>query len=297
MLASDSTPLAREFPEGDAPVVAAVVLAYRPTEEILSNVEVLLRQVSHVYVVNNSPDERSRALLLGFDVRDVTVLEQKENVGVGAGFNAGMRAALAADADYVWIFDQDSTVAEGMLDAMLVAQSREDVSVGIVGPALRAAETGRVYDADRGVGSGPVDTLISSGALFSRSLLERIGFHDEALFIDYVDHDISLRAREAGYENLKVFDTLLDHRFGDSTPARLLWRKVYIANYSPMRVYYMSRNRIIIARRFGGGRWLRDDLRYAVKAWAKVLLCERDRPAKIRAALRGMRDGLRYDAV
>lgn len=276
---------------------AAVVLAYHPHDEILANIDALLRQVSHVFVVNNSPDDASHALLRGLDVAKVTVLEQEGNVGVGAGFNAGMRAALAGDVDYVWIFDQDSTVAEGMLDALLVAESRTDVAVGIVGPALRAAETGNVYDADRGTGSGPVDTLISSGALFSRALLERIGLHDEALFIDYVDHDISLRARAAGFENLKVFDTLLDHRFGDSTPARLLWRKVYIANYSPMRMYYMSRNRIILARRFGGGRWLRHDLRYAVKAWAKVVLCERNRPAKIRAALRGLRDGIRYDAV
>jgi rhamnosyltransferase len=276
---------------------AGVVLAYHPTEEIRENVRLLLTQVPHVFVVNNSPDAASRGILGELDGDRVTVLEQAENVGVAAGFNAGMRAALEAGFDFVWIFDQDSTVADGMLDALLRAQARTDLKVGIVGPALRAAETGNVYDADRGQGSAPIDALISSGALFSRALLEDIGLHDESLFIDYVDHDISLRAARAGYTNLKVFDTLLDHRFGESQPSRLLWRIVYVSNYSPMRQYYMSRNRVIMARRFGWGRWLWDDLRYAVKAWIKVLVAERGRPAKVRAALRGFRDGLRYAAV
>lgn len=296
---ADETPVQDDDPATLRPrgLTFGVVLAYHPTRDILENVAELLRQVPRVFVVNNSPDDASREILAGLDRDRVTVLEQERNVGVGAGFNAGMRAALAEGADNVWIFDQDSTVAEGMLDALLSAQRRKDVAVGIVGPALRAAETGNVYDTDRGRGSGPVATLISSGALFSRAVIENVGLHDEDLFIDYVDHDISLRAQAAGYVNLKVYDTLLDHRFGESTPARLLWRTVYIANYSRMRMYYMSRNRIVLARRFGGGKWLRDDLRYAAKAWLKVLLCERDRRGKVLAALRGLRDGIRYDAV
>lgn len=295
MPAANERSTSSDHPPAESPITtAAVVLAYHPSHEIVDNIRALRRQVPRVYVVNNSPDEASRTLLDTIEDSAVIVLDQVENVGVAAGFNAGMRAALEDGADNVWIFDQDSTVAEGMLEALLRAQAREDIVVGIVGPALRAAETGNVYDADRGQGSAPIDALISSGALFSRALLEDIGLHDEALFIDYVDHDISLRAKSAGYTNLKVFDTLLDHRFGDSVPAWFLWRTVYVSNYSPMRQYYMSRNRIILARRFGGGRWLRDDIRYAVKAWVKVLFCERDRAGKIGAFLRGARDGVRY---
>jgi rhamnosyltransferase len=64
-----------------------------------------------------------------------------------------------------------------------------------------------------------------------------------------------------------------------------------------MRHYYTSRNRIIVARRFGFGRWFRDDIRFAIKAWVKVLFCERDRLAKLGAFFRGLRDGLRYRGV
>ncbi|KRA22230.1 hypothetical protein ASD65_17150 [Microbacterium sp. Root61] len=273
---------------------AGVVLVYQPPEGVIENVDLLLAQVPWVFVVNNSPSH-SAEIIDGLRARPrVTVLDQDGNVGVAAGFNAGMRAALTDGFDFVWIFDQDSTVTEGMLPALLRAQSRTDLRAGIVGPALRAAETGNVYDADRGQGSAPIDALISSGALFSRELLEEIGLHDEGLFIDYVDHDISLRASRAGYTNLKVYDTLLDHRFGDSVPASFFGRRVYLSNYSPLRQYYMSRNRVIVARRFGMGRWFRDDVRYGIKAWIKVIFCEKDRPTKIRAFFRGLRDGFRY---
>ena len=42
---------------------AGVVLAYHPTDEIHENIRLLRAQVPRVYVVNNSPDAASRALL------------------------------------------------------------------------------------------------------------------------------------------------------------------------------------------------------------------------------------------
>ena len=276
---------------------AGVVLVYRPPADVVGNINALLDQVTRVYVVNNSPGEAGSVIdRLTADPR-VTVLDQDGNVGVAAGFNAGMRAALADGFGFVWIFDQDSTITEGMHRKLQDARRNAVVDVGIVGPALRAAETGRVYDNERGVGTAPREVLISSGAMFSRELLEKIGFHDEALFIDYVDHDISLRANRAGFTNLKVFDTLLDHRFGDSEPTPFLGRKVYLSNYSPTRLFYSARNRIIVLRRYGGGPWFREDVGFTLRALAKMLLAEHGRPEKIRAFLRGCRAGLRYRGI
>lgn len=276
---------------------AAVVLLFRPPDDVIDNVERLLGQVPWVFVVNNSPGESVDLIDRLTANPRVSVLDQEANVGVAAGFNAGMRAALAEGFDFVWIFDQDSTITERMHDKLQDARRNALVEVGIVGPALRAAETGRVYDRERGVGTAPREVLISSGALFSRTLLEKIGLHDEALFIDYVDHDISLRAVRSGFTNLKVFDALLDHRFGASAPTRFFGRKVYLSNYSPTRLYYSARNRVIVRRRFGGGAWFREDLGYTLRALTKMLLAERDRRQKFGAFLRGCRDGLRYPEV
>ncbi|MGC5222269.1 glycosyltransferase family 2 protein [Micromonospora sp. DT81.3] len=277
--------------------VAAVVLAYHPEPDIVTNIQALLAQVDEVFVVENSPDAESRdvlAPLLGTGAA-VTALPQPGNVGVAAGFNAGMRSALAAGADFVWIFDQDSTVTDGMLDRLLDAHAEAGPTTGIVAPALRSHATGVVYRRETGTGAREVDVLISSGSLFSRELIEKIGLHDEPLFIDYVDHEISLRARKRGFHNLKVFDALLDHRFGDSDPVHLFGRRIYLANYSSMRHFYAARNRIIVIRRYGLGRWFWEDLWFTGKAWTKVLLLEPARWSKIRAASRGVWAGLRYD--
>lgn len=277
------------------PRVAGVVLAFHPEEGIVHNVAALRQQVPHVFVVENSDiDAGSAASAIHDQLRrmdGVQLIVRGDNGGVGEGFNEGMRRALEAGFDYVWIFDQDSTVTPGMLTALLRYARTENV--GIVGPALRAAATGRVYDRDRGVGAVAVHTLISSGSLFSAALLKDIGLHDADLFIDYVDHDISLRARAAGRTNYKVLDTLLDHRFGDSAAARLAGRRVFVANYSPTRLYYQSRNRLVLLRRFGPRGWFWDDARFTIKAWIKILLLERDRSKKIAAALRGTWHGLR----
>ena len=77
---------------------------------------------------------------------------------------------------------------------------------------------------------------------------------------------------------------------------RLAGRRVYLSNYSTLRHFHSARNRVIVTRRYGFGRWFWEDIWFTGKAWAKVLLLERDRPAKIGAALRGLWGGLRYPA-
>lgn len=279
--------------------VAAVVLAYRPDSGIVRNVDRLAAQADRVYVVNNSPDDDATAAVLAplVENESVVVLDQDGNVGVAAGFNAGMRQALADGFDYVWVFDQDSTVSDGMLAALLTAFEQPGIPVAIAGPALRAEETGHLYDGESSSGIRDQVTLISSGALFAREALEVIGLHDERLFIDYVDHDISLRALRAGFRVVKVYDTVLDHRFGASVASTFLGRRIYLSNYSPMRHYYMARNRVVMVRRYGLGRWFWADAAYATKSWIKVILCEKDRNRKIGAAVRGTVAGLRFRQV
>ncbi|AXA97335.1 hypothetical protein CEP17_13450 [Microbacterium sp. PM5] len=282
---------------GDSRSVAGVVLLFLPDPVTEENVRALRAQTDHVYIVDNSPDDPSSARVraaLHEDPR-VSWLPQHANRGVAAGFNAGMRAAIAAGYDEVVVFDQDSTITPGFIETLTRARSRVP-EAGVIGPSLRSAATGIIYRPERGVGVEEKDVLISSGSSFSRALLERIGLHDEPLFIDYVDHDICLRARRAGYRNLKVYDAVLDHRFGDSAPTTLFGRRVYLANYSLTRIFHATRNRVIVTRRYGFGRWFWEDLWFTTKAWVKLLLLEEHRMAKIREAGRGVIAGLRYPA-
>ncbi|MBW9111868.1 glycosyltransferase family 2 protein [Microbacterium ureisolvens] len=276
--------------------VGAVVLAYHPDASLVGNVLALVPQVSAIVVVNNSPGAEPEVFEQLRGIAAVEVIDLPGNLGVAAGFNAGMRRVFETGHRYAVIFDQDSTAPPGLVQGLVDAYRSFGAGAGIVGPALRSGVTGHEFRRERGSGIGVRATLISSGALFSREVVERIGLHDEGLFIDYVDHDISLRARRRGLKNLKAFDVVLDHRFGGAVPRRLFGRDFFVADYSPMRQYYMSRNRLVLIRRYGFGAWFWEDLSYMGKAWAKVLLFEGDRPRKVGAFFRGARDGLRYDA-
>ncbi|WP_301112351.1 glycosyltransferase family 2 protein [Microbacterium sp.] len=277
--------------------VGAVVLAYHPDGSLVDNVLALVPQVSAIIVVNNSPGAEPELFEQLRSIADVEVIDLRDNLGVAAGFNTGMRRLFETGHRYAVIFDQDSTAPAGLVQGLVDAYRSFGEGAGIVGPALRSGVTGYEFHRERGSGVAVRSTLISSGALFSREVVERIGLHDEGLFIDYVDHDISLRAGRRGLKNLKAFDVVLDHRFGGAVPRRLLGRDFFVADYSPMRQYYMSRNRLVLIRRYGFGVWFWEDLSYMGKAWAKVLLFENDRPRKVAAFFRGLRDGLRYDAT
>ena len=280
----------------DDQTVGAVVLAYHPDDSLVGNILALVTQVSAVVVVNNSPGEAVQVFDRVATIDGVEVIDQPGNVGVAAGFNAGMRRIFEAGHRYAVIFDQDSTAPSGLVAGLVDAYRSYGPGAGIVGPALRSGVTGHEFRRERGSGVGVRATLISSGALFSREVVEQIGLHDEGLFIDYVDHDISLRAVRRGLKNLKAFDVVLDHRFGGAVPRRILGRDFFVADYSPLRQYYMARNRLVLIRRYGFGAWFWEDLSYMGKAWAKVLLFEDNRPRKVAAFFRGMRDGFRYDA-
>ena len=280
---------------GDDQSVGAVVLTYHPDASLVDNILALAPQVSAVVVVNNSPGVETALLDRVKAISGVEVIDQPGNVGVAAGFNAGMRRVFETGHRYAVIFDQDSTAPEKLVQGLVDAYQAFGTGAGIVGPALRSGVTGHEFRRERGSGIGVRETLISSGALFSREVVERIGLHDEGLFIDYVDHDISLRAGRRGLKNVKAFDVVLDHRFGGAVPRRILGRDFFVADYSPMRQYYMARNRIVLIRRYGFGAWFWEDLSYMGKAWVKVLLFEEDRPRKLAAFFRGFRDGLRYD--
>ncbi|MCC2033403.1 glycosyltransferase [Microbacterium allomyrinae] len=281
--------------EGDDQSVGAVVLAYHPDASLVDNILALAPQVGAVFIVNNSPGDESTVFDRLRTIPDVEVIDQPGNVGVAAGFNSGMRRVFDSGHRYAVIFDQDSTAPAGLVEGLVRAYRSFGPGAGIVGPALRSGVTGHEFRRERGSGVGVRETLISSGALFAREVVDRIGLHDEGLFIDYVDHDISLRAGRRGLKNLKAFDVVLDHRFGGAVPRRVLGRDFFVADYSPTRQYYMSRNRLVLIRRYGFGPWFWEDLSYFGKAWTKVLLFEDDRPQKIAAFVRGVRDGLRYD--
>src|SRR5215467_1114173 len=111
---------------GKTPTVAAVVLAWNLRDETAACGESLRAQgyerLRLLFVDNGSTDGSPAFLRERFP--DATVLALPENVGIASGYNAGLERALAENADYALVLNNDTLFAPGMLRALVEAAER-----------------------------------------------------------------------------------------------------------------------------------------------------------------------------
>lgn len=278
--------------------VCAIVVTYRPDPLALDAlVAAVVPQVGRLVIVAN--DDAPVAQASG-----VSILRQSTNIGLAAGFNAGIAYAREHGFDRVLLLDQDSEPAPGMVGALAsVLDDGVKVRIGAVGPTfhdvreLRAAPFVRfgfpLNRKTRAVADAlvPADFLISSGCLIPVAVLDAVGEMDADLFIDNIDLEWSCRTRAAGFELLGVGAATMRHRLGDARRALPLGLGRVVV-HGPLRLYYMMRNRVLLYRMPHVPRvWVAQDiLRVPVKFLLfSVLIGPRLR--NMRFMLAGLRDG------
>jgi rhamnosyltransferase len=93
---------------------------------------------------------------------------------------------------------------------------------------------------------------------------------------------------------VRVPDVLLEHRLGSLRAAKFLWIRGFVTNHSALRRYYISRNRIVLWRRYAAQRpeWVWNDIRDYFRELLLIMVCEQKRWAKLRLTACGWRDGI-----
>lgn len=282
----------------------AVVSLFNADEHVVANAAALLSQVSRVVVVDDgSPQDPGPVL---GQLRDLgcTVERLPENSGIAAALNAGIAVALAAGnrPSFILTMDQDSLLDGGYVAALeeaALAAEQAGVRVGMVAPAsirgLPTRRTGVVNGVQ--LGGEP----IQSGLLLPVAVIEELGTLQSDLFIDGVDTEYFLRCQSAGFKTVIAPKAALDHSLGSMTPARIfgadlafLGRPVKVRTAASWRYYYLFRNRILLARKYGRRhRW------WAVKGFladyrhlAIVTVLAPHRFERLASAAAGIVDGL-----
>jgi GT2 family glycosyltransferase len=289
------------------PHVAVVVVARDRVDDTLASLQSVVQSKWNrltVILVDNSSSECLSDIVQPA-IPSVDVVRLEENRGYAGGNNVGIERALALGADFVFLLNNDATIADGTIAACIqTAQGLPDA--GAVCPVIYFADppnmiwyAGAIFDASRAHSGrmlayrefdGPDETIETGRAtgaavLIPRASLETVGYFDDDLFFLYEDVDWSLRARGAGY---KIY----------VEPAAKAWHRVSATaggEHSPFIAYYDTRNHVIVCRRHAklaiGATTIRDLGILAVHAAG----ARRARyPARyLRAALRGWIDGLR----
>ena len=262
-----------------------------------------------VIVVENDDDadaeERTRRALAPVWAR-IVYIDAGGNRGFPGGVNVGIREALARGADRVLLINSDVLVPPDCV-ARLATALDETPNAGIAGPLVlsrsepdRIASAGLSYsprsgrmrhrgfgDPAAGSSAAParaVDAVSGCAMLVAREVFDRIGLFDEDYFFSFEDLDFCLRAHDAGFSTVIVPAAAAYHEGGRS-----------IGAVSPRRLYFASRNHLLLASRRGRGSGLLArsartlsvaalNLAHAVRSRGAAL------PVRIAAVARGIRD-------
>ncbi len=255
-----------------------------------------------IFVVDNdSADDSASALEAAYP--EVTLIRAGRNLGFTGGNNLGIRQALDAGADYVFLLNNDTTVEPDAVSQLVRAAERRP-EAGLLTPAIyyfdepeKAWFVGSKLDLKRAVAvhdnTHPVqrddperEIPWASGCamLLPAAVIKQAGGFDERYFLNWEDVDLSLRIRQAGGSIFLVPSARIYHKVGQS-----------MTKTPGPACYYYTRNHLLLLRSHACGncllkyvRMLRDDLRPLARArWQN----KPNSAVALSSALHGFLDG------
>lgn len=281
-----------------APRVAVVVLDWNGGDDTfgcIASVCASRWQPVDVWLVDNA----SRHPVLDEVARrhpGVRTIANPANLGYAGGNNVGLRAALAAGADWVLVLNNDARLEPGTIDELL-AVARTDPRIAAVGAKiLRLEEPDRLWMAwgevdyrqslVRLIGAGErddgrfaaerdVEWVSGCAILLSRRALEAFGPFDEEYFAYHEEVDWCASARERGFRVVYAPRAVVLHRGQASSGGNA---------FVSRRQYLTARNMVRFVRRHGSAR---DRLRFALCFGAMLPL------SWLKRRLRGEQEGVR----
>lgn len=246
--------------------VWAVISAFNPPDDLVDKVQRLLSQVEKVIVVDDGSTARADSVLERLREVGARVIELGTNKGIATALNVGMKHSVEAGATMVLTLDQDSEIDGGYVKRALDAYNtatESGVLVGIV--CAQSHNKLPVMLQSKNVSYPEAFDPMQSGTLIPASTLQSIGYFDESLFIDCVDSEYTARLRNAGMRAMIAEGCNITHAVGESRPMRLgQWhvniggRKRFVHSHAPFRVYYITRNGIVLYRAYARSqpRWV-----------------------------------------
>lgn len=245
-------------------VHAVVVSHCSDPDRLVAQFDRLLSQVSTIVWVDNASPEALLQLQHRWPADRLHAIWLGDNQGVGAAQNRGIEWALAHGASHVLLMDDDSLPAPDMVECLLnalathplaaaVGACHTDPRRGVERTPFSVVQRGRLrwLACSDALQVWEVDHVIASGCLIPAPVLRAVGLMREDFFIDWVDTEWCLRARDHGYRVYGVCAALLEHTLGDRV-VQVLGHEIPL--HAPWRHYYQARNFVLMlrARQTGG---------------------------------------------
>ena len=200
---------------------------------------------------------KDEAIILQERYPNIKTIRSDKNLGFAGGNNLGIKAAKSK---YIYLINND-TIFKDFNPQVLIKRLESSPKVGMVCPKIRFAWDNNPIqfagytllspitvrnkaigfgEEDKGQYDTPRQTPYAHGAamMIKREVIDKVGLMPECYFLYYEELDWSMMNTRVGYEIWYEPASTIYHKESQST-----------GQNSPLRTYYITRNRLLLVKR------------------------------------------------
>lgn len=285
--------------------VAAILVTFNPDISLLERViEKISLQVASLIIIDNASKNTLAISNIVDSTKNATLILNELNIGLASAQNLGIKKALDSKVTHIILFDQDSIINDHFIHNLIETEDNilsKGIKLAAVGPTFVSPETNIPYPATLyygpfikrlPIGNKPIEAtfIIASGCLIRSDIIEKVGLMRDELFIDYIDVEWSLRAKNYGYKVFISPSATMLHTIGDSR-LTILGRNISV--HSPFRRYFLIRNSFLMMRLnyIPIGYKIREFI-FNILRFGIGLAVSNDRKKFIKFSFQGIKDGV-----
>ena len=249
----------------DTVQLSIITINYNGLKDTCELIETLpLEEKSIEVIVVDNASTQDEATVIEDRYPQVKVIRSKENIGFAGGNNLGIKAAQGK---YLFFLNNDTLLKPQTSNFRpLISHLESSPKMGMVCPKIRFSWGSQLIQfagytslspitmRNKAIGCGEVDngqydtphpTPYAHGAamMVKREVIEKAGLMPECYFLYYEELDWSMMIRRAGYDIWYEPACTIFHKESQTT-----------GQNSPLRTYYITRNRLLFAQRNQLGR-------------------------------------------
>ncbi len=240
--------------------LSIITINYNGLKDTCELIDTLpLKDKSIEVIVVDNASAQDEATIIEARYPQVKVIRSKENLGFAGGNNLGIKAAQGM---YLFFLNNDTILKPQISDFIsLINRLESSPKIGMVCPKIKFSWGSQLIqfagytplspitmrnkaigcsDTDQGQYDTPHPTPYAHGAamMIKREVIEKAGLMPECYFLYYEELDWSMMIRRAGYDIWYEPTCTIFHKESQTT-----------GQNSPLRTYYITRNRLLFTHR------------------------------------------------
>ncbi len=242
------------------PQLSFITITYnglKDTLELINSIHSTVHSVSYEIIVVDNASKENEAKLLKVIFPTIECIRSNTNLGFSGGNNLGIERATG---EYLFFINNDTLIEEDHI-AELISWLASDKSWGASSPKICFAQPPRLIQyagftplskitlRNEGIGFGKSDSekysiarptpyLHGAAMLVKREVINKVGLMPEVYFLYYEEIDWCTQMTKAGYTLWYDPVCTIYHKESQST-----------GKESPLKSYYLTRNRLLYAYR------------------------------------------------